>query len=388
VLLLGLAIGVLVGAVPFALGWRRCRTDLDGCQAHAAEVRSADVRIGRAEGELRRVRAALDALSVGVVLADTDGTVRLRNAAAQHPGASRPGDLLVARAIDEVMAAAIGGARPERVVELSGPPRRVVVVHGAPLGQGGGVVTIEDITERSRLDSVRTDFVANISHELKTPVGALGVLAEAVADADDTSDMRRLSLKMVDEAHRVARTIDDLLELSRIELGGAAIRAAVDVHQVLLEACERVAPLARACDIHLEVREPQEGLVALGDRRQLVSALGNLVENSVKYSEAGSEVLVCAAGAGPWVDFEVADHGIGIPERDLDRIFERFYRVDKGRSRATGGTGLGLAIVRHVASNHGGEVTVTSAEGVGSTFRLRIPAAVHVPIAPAPGSPP
>jgi two-component system sensor histidine kinase SenX3 len=389
VLLLGLAIGVIVGAVPFAVAWRRCRSELDTCRAQVVEAHSADVRIGQAEDELQRLWAALDALSVGVVLADATGTVRLRNAAAEHPGGSRHGDLLVATVVDEVMSAAIGGARPRRVLELSGPPRRVVVVHGAPLGQGGGVVTVEDVTERSRLDSVRTDFVANISHELKTPVGALSVLAEAVADADDADDMRRLSSKMVDEAHRVARTIDDLLELSRIELGGDAIRVAVDVHDVLHEAGERVGPLARALGIHLDVRETPDGLVALGDRRQLVSALGNLVENSVKYSEPGGEVVVSAAADGDWVELVVADHGIGIPERDLDRIFERFYRVDKARSRATGGTGLGLAIVRHVASNHGGEVTVTSAEGVGSTFRLRIPtAASPVPTAPAPGSPP
>jgi two-component system, OmpR family, sensor histidine kinase SenX3 len=215
------------------------------------------------------------------------------------------------------------------------------------------------------------------------------VLAETLGDADDPEVVERLSGKMVDEAHRVARTIDDLLELSRIELGGEAVRDHVPVGRVLAEAADRVQPFADRSGIHIDVVEPAEHLTAVGDRRQLVSAVGNLLENAVKYSEAGQRVVVSAAQSGRWIELAVADEGIGIPARDLDRIFERFYRVDRARRRATGGTGLGLAIVRHVATNHGGEVTVTSHEGEGSTFVLRIlsatpssssgPAAVPVP---------
>jgi two-component system sensor histidine kinase SenX3 len=249
-----------------------------------------------------------------------------------------------------------------------------VEVQASDLGGQGAMVIVEDITERSRLDAVRTDFVANISHELKTPVGAIAVLAEALAGEDDPAIVQRFVGKMVDEAHRVARTIDDLLELSRIELGGEAVRDVVRADVVLEDALERSRPLAERRSITLQLGDVSEYITMLGDRRQLVSAIANLVENGVKYSEPSTVVVVSAHTDGQWVELRVADHGIGIPSRDLDRIFERFYRVDRARSRETGGTGLGLAIVRHVATNHGGTVDVVSTEGEGSTFTLRIPA--------------
>ena len=223
---------------------------------------------------------------------------------------------------------------------------------------------------------MRTDFVANISHELKTPVGALAVLAETLVDETDPAVVARIAERMLDEAHRAARTIDDLLELSRIELGGELLRDGVDPADVVVWAIERTEALAEQRNIDVVAGEGTRRGAALrvtGDRRQLVSALGNLVENAVKYSEVGGTVDVVVRPHEAWVDFEVIDHGVGIPARDLDRIFERFYRVDKARSRGTGGTGLGLAIVRHVATNHGGDVLVSSTEGEGSTFVLRIP---------------
>jgi two-component system sensor histidine kinase SenX3 len=174
---------------------------------------------------------------------------------------------------------------------------------------------------------------------------------------------------------RVGRTIDDLLELSRIELGGEAVKDVVAASTVIGESVMRAQPLAERRGIAIHVLEPNERVKILGDRRQLVSALGNLVENAVKYSEPQSRVEVMASSDGNWVELTVRDFGMGIPQRDIDRIFERFYRVDRARSRETGGTGLGLAIVRHVATNHGGDVRVASVEGEGSTFTLRIPAA-------------
>jgi len=171
----------------------------------------------------------------------------------------------------------------------------------------------------------------------------------------------------------VSRTIDDLLELSRIELGEQPVRDVVDVLEVVEGAVERTRALAETLRTRIEVLERDRRVHVLGDRRQLVSALGNLVENAVKYSEPGSSVQVRIHVEGAWVELMVADHGIGIPAQEQDRIFERFYRVDKGRGRDTGGTGLGLAIVRHVATNHRGEVLVSSQEGEGSTFVLRIP---------------
>ena len=168
---------------------------------------------------------------------------------------------------------------------------------------------------------------------------------------------------MLTEAFRVGRTIDDLLELLAIEAAEEARREEVPVHRFIAEAVDRVRPAAEQQGIAIEVDEPAARLMVTGDRRQLVSAIYNLLENAVKYSDAGSTVQVRARTDGRWVDIEVSDHGIGIPQRDLERVFERFYRVDRARSRETGGTGLGLAIVRHVASNHDGDVRVESSRG-------------------------
>jgi two-component system sensor histidine kinase SenX3 len=287
--------------------------------------------------------------------------------------------VLVDDAVQAMVGAALDGRSGRRTLDLFGPPRRSIVVSADPVPDDDGnvraaVATIEDVTERLRLEAVRTDFVANISHELKTPVGALALLAEAQQGEDDPELVDRLSQKMVFEAHRVARIIDDLLELSRIELSGQQERTATSVGLLVAEAVDRVRSLMHTRDVRVLVDEPGKRVTVLGDRRQVVSAVANLVENAVKYSEPGSDVEVRSQSDGQWVDIQVVDHGMGIPTRDLDRIFERFYRVDRARSRETGGTGLGLAIVRHVATNHGGSVQVRSQEGAGSTFTLRLPA--------------
>ncbi|MCU1501182.1 MAG: phoR [Ilumatobacteraceae bacterium] len=328
-----------------------------------------------AEAERHRLRTALDALGTGVVLADSNGVLQVRNEAATRFSGHEA--ILVKSAVDALLRTASKGQPATRTVEFAGPPRRVLVVHASPLADGFALATIEDVSERVRLDAVRTDFVANISHELKTPVGALAVLAEAAADSGEPDIMRRLAGRMVDEAHRAARTIDDLLELSRIELGGQAVQEVVDVHGVLLEATERARTMAVQQGISVIVGSVGHATKAVGDSRQLVSAMANMIDNAVKYSDEGSIVTVSAAEHDGWVDLAVEDHGVGIPARDLDRVFERFYRVDQARSRTTGGTGLGLAIVRHVATNHGGDVLVRSEEGVGSTFTLRVPSAGH-----------
>jgi two-component system sensor histidine kinase SenX3 len=319
---------------------------------------------------------ALDALGIGVVVASADGEIVFENAIAGGPTGALHSDVLVEEAIEIHVRAALEGQTRRQTIELFGPPRRVVSVSAVPLADGGAVAIIEDVTERSRLDAVRTDFVANISHELKTPVGALSVLAEALADEDQPEVVQRLADKMVHEAMRAGRTIDDLLELSRIELGGEAVKDVVLASMVVDESVNRARSLAERAGIELVIVPSSDRVRMLGDRRQLVSALGNLVENAVKYSDSDSRVEVSATSDGQWVDLSVRDFGLGIPQKDIDRIFERFYRVDRARSRETGGTGLGLAIVRHVATNHSGEVKVVSVEGEGSTFTLRIPAAV------------
>jgi two-component system, OmpR family, sensor histidine kinase SenX3 len=233
---------------------------------------------------------------------------------------------------------------------------------------------IEDASERVRLDSVRTDLVANISHELKTPVGAIALLAETLADEDEPEVIARLAPKLIAEAHRLSRIIDELLELSRIELGGQSVSEVVDLVAVAREAVTLHARLAAARGIPVRL-ETAKRLSVLGNRRQLLSAVGNLVENAIKYSDPGGAVDVNVHAEGGQVVLAVHDHGMGIPGRDLDRVFERFYRVDKARSRETGGSGLGLSIVRHVMANHGGQVSVASVEGEGSTFTLHVPLA-------------
>jgi two-component system sensor histidine kinase SenX3 len=247
------------------------------------------------------------------------------------------------------------------------------VVEAHPLDPDGAMVTVEDVTERSRLDAVRTDFVANISHELKTPIGALAVLAETLIDETDPAVIGRLADRTVNEAHRVAKIIDDLLELSRIELSGDLIVSSCDVGLLVVEAASRNSFLARQNKVAVDAGDIPVGLSINADHAQITSALGNLVDNAVKYSDANGVVNVTAKPDQQGVTFVVSDNGIGIPSHDLDRIFDRFYRVDRARSRGTGGTGLGLSIVRHVANNHGGSVTVESHEGEGSTFRLYIP---------------
>jgi two-component system, OmpR family, sensor histidine kinase SenX3 len=313
-----------------------------------------------------RLVRGLDVVAHGVVVWDEGGSEVVRNAAAAAFVGARHGDALVESAVHEGLRAALAGDPASRELELFGPPRRALLLSTVPVSDGdrllGAVAVIEDVSERRRLEAVRRDFVANISHELKTPVGALGLLAEALGAEDDPEVSRRLADRMTNEAFRVARTIDDLLDLSRIEAEPSAEEELAAVHLVVSEAVERVAPVGRSRHIHLDVEVPKRHVVR-GDRRQLVSAVANLLENACKYSDTGSTVSVRSRSDGSWVEVDVADAGIGIPEKDLERVFERFYRVDRARSRETGGTGLGLAIVRHVAGNHGGEVRVQSREG-------------------------
>lgn len=323
----------------------------------------------------------LEELRLGVAISGRDGVGEFRNSAARAMSGTHAG-VLLDDAIARHLARGLSGIRSDEVIELYGPPKAVFVVRSAPLPGGGSVAFVEDVSERRRIDQVRTDFVANVSHELKTPVGAMSVLAETLHDEDDLDTIHRLAGRMLAEAERATNTIDDLMELSRIELGGDRVVEPVRIGEIVAGAIERVRELAARRGIAITTLDPvdPEGrrsdvMIVDGDRRQLTSALGNLVENAVKYSDDGAVVQIRVRRSGDTVEVSVADHGIGIPAGDVDRVFERFYRVDRARSRATGGSGLGLSIVRHVATHHGGDVVVQSAEGEGSTFTLRLPVA-------------
>jgi two-component system sensor histidine kinase SenX3 len=329
-----------------------------------------------------RLTRAFDLIPQGIVLADASAQVVFRNRAASGFVDARHGEALVEGAITDLVALAVGGVSETRTIDLFGPPRRAIELRAGPLradpdvDEGrvvGAFLIVDDVSERQRVDAVRRDFVANISHELKTPVGALGVLAETLAGEDDPEVVARLADRMQHEAFRVARTIDDLLQLSQIESDVLGERAPVVVADVVADAIERTRTAAELAGVQVVAAPIDRDLVVLGDRVQLVSAVSNLCENSVKYSDRGDQVQVVAESADEWASISVADSGVGIPTRDLERIFERFYRVDRARSRDTGGTGLGLSIVRHVVQNHHGEITVRSREGIGSTFTFRVP---------------
>jgi two-component system sensor histidine kinase SenX3 len=240
------------------------------------------------------------------------------------------------------------------------------------------VVYVDDQSEHARMEATRRDFVANVSHELKTPVGAMGVLAEALlASADDPDTVRRFSEKMVAESNRLANMVGELIELSRLQ-GAERLPDldAVDVDTVVAEALSRHKVAADNADIAVTTDAPT-GFRVLGDQSLLVTAIANLISNAIAYSPNGSSVSISRRRRGNNIEIAITDRGIGIDREDQERVFERFFRVDKARSRATGGTGLGLAIVKHVAANHNGSIRLWSQPGTGSTFTLSIPAYPH-----------
>ncbi|RSM33997.1 two-component sensor histidine kinase [Amycolatopsis balhimycina DSM 5908] len=260
-------------------------------------------------------------------------------------------------------------------LEARGRQPEAVLGQVRPLGDGFTVVEAVDHSEAIRLEAVRRDFVANVSHELKTPVGAIALLTEAVLDAaEDVEEVRRFGGKILRESTRLGQLVTELIALSRLQ-GAERLPDlnVVEVDAVVREALGRTTLSAESADIRITTDTPS-GLLIEGDRTLLVTALSNLLENAVAYSPAGSPVSISRRLNDGVVEIAVTDRGIGIHEDEQTRVFERFYRADKARSRATGGTGLGLAIVKHVAANHGGSVGLWSRPGTGSTFTLRIPA--------------
>jgi two-component system, OmpR family, sensor histidine kinase SenX3 len=236
------------------------------------------------------------------------------------------------------------------------------------------VVYVDDQSEHARMEATRRDFVANVSHELKTPVGAMGVLAEALLESvDDPETVRRFGTKVLAESRRLANMVGELIELSRLQ-GAERLPdlEAVDVDGVVSEAISRYKVAADNADIEVATDAPS-GFQVLGDQPLLVTALANLVSNAIAYSPHGSTVSISRRRRGENIEIAVTDRGLGIARADQERVFERFFRVDQARSRATGGTGLGLAIVKHVAANHNGSIRLWSQPGTGSTFTMSIP---------------
>jgi two-component system sensor histidine kinase SenX3 len=349
-------------------------------EALAHLERSTDLAaeaVAESTSEAIRLRRALDALRQAVVIVDERGDVIFSNHRATLLMDGRHADAIAAQAVEELLETTALGGSEERTLELYGPPRRTLVMRTESIDNGarslGTIAVIEDISERRRLEEVRRDFVANVSHELKTPMGAVGLLAETLLGETEPQVARRLAQRIHLEAFRISRVIDDLIELSRIENESAPPREPVPVNLVMAEAAERVRAAAEQRNVELVVEEAPASLAVMGDRRQLTSAIFNLLDNGVKFSYENSKLFLRGSEEEGSAVVRVSDTGVGIPARDLERIFERFYRVDTARGRSTGGTGLGLAIVRHVAANHQGSVQVESREGEGSTFTFKVP---------------
>ena len=321
--------------------------------------------------------------SIGIVLDGSDAVVTTSSAAVAY-GLVRHGELVHAELRHLARQVRRDGVIREAELELTKGPTGsgsvVMRARVAPLGSDHVLVLAEDHTQARRVEEIRRDFVANVSHELKTPVGGISLLSEAIIDArDDPEAVARFGERIRVESARLGQLVKEIVDLSRLQIQDTLHEPElVPVDAVATDAVERVRTTADARSIAIEQAcEPE--LAVYGDRELLTTAVANLVSNAVNYSDDSTRVAVGARRVEDLVEISVSDQGHGIPAGEQERIFERFYRVDAARSRATGGTGLGLAIVKHISANHGGEVTVWSAEGHGSTFTITLPLAAPKP---------
>ncbi len=350
--------------------------------------RAAELLRGSTEELQERVRSlvedrttmgnVLSSMEEGVVLLGPTGRVRLSNAAAEHLLGTRPLTLsgLLPTAFQEAAREAAAGGAAVGVEVETGSPSRWTRATAIPVGDdGSALLVLRDVTEAKRLEAVRRDFVANASHELKTPAASIQAAGETIRSAasDDPAVIPRFAEQLEREAFRLSRIVSDLLDLSRLETGDE-LDEEVGLDQVVKEERDRFEDAAREGGLTLSIGLRPVSPVR-GSARDLSLLVRNLVDNAIRYTRPGGRVDVTLSGQGEEVVLSVADTGVGIPTRELPRIFERFYRVDRARSRETGGTGLGLSIVKHVIENHGGTVNVTSELGRGTCFEVRLPAA-------------
>lgn len=338
------------------------------------ERTSLEARVAAAEQKNRWLTDTMSALPLGVLVL-IHQTVVLENTLIGAPTPNAGTNVLVRDAALSVAAACEqSGAVVQREVKLHGPPPFVFDITAHPLAGECVMCLVVDISEQRRLADIRRDFTINASHELRTPIGAIALLAETLEQEDDQANIKTLVAHLLREADRAQRLLEGVLDLARFEAGQRPQPDEVDLGWVAGQAQERLAPQARDAGIELRLdTSPDRAAKVAGEAEQLVSAVTNLVDNAIKYSTNGGSVSISVTREHDWATVAVADRGVGIPSRDLDRIFERFYRVDRGRDRRTGGTGLGLSIARHIAENHGGRIDVESVEGRGSTFFLVLP---------------
>ncbi len=388
--------GVTAVTVGVVAGWAAYDGVMTGvvCVLVAALALAAGIAVGRRWGRSRGVvpptavpsapalgdllQRVFSATDEGLVVVDRSGAAVLANGRACELGVvvdDKP-DARAIAACAEVRERGTAVAVDLSPLDQRGRRPAAVLARVRPLGDGYTMVEATDTSDAVRLEATRRDFVANVSHELKTPVGAVGLLAEAVLDAaDDPAEVRRFGTKIVSEANRLGNLVTELIALSRLTgAEGLPELSRVAIDEVVDEALGRTRLSAEAARIEIVVDKPI-GLEVDGDQTLLITALCNLIENAIAYSPAETPVSVSRRKVGDSVEIAVTDRGIGIAPEHQRRVFERFFRVDPARSRATGGTGLGLAIVKHVLANHGGEVRLWSSPGTGSTFTMRLPLA-------------
>ncbi|MCP4204393.1 MAG: PAS domain-containing protein [bacterium] len=361
----------------------------------AAEARlsrlsgDADKRLSQVESESQRLEAVVDGMSEGVLVSDANGRVSLANPQWRELfglGDEVEGESVLElsnrTALNRMLTATLEDQQQQQIeLELPDPDSgtsRTLILKSAPLSESGGAVVVaEEVTELLRLTEIRRDFVANVSHELKTPLSAIRGFAETLTDGakDDPKASKRFLKRILKQCTRLEALLSDLLTLSRLEHAADQGRMTdVDMGRIVAEAVEEVGERVakKKLDLETDLRPVR---VIEGDAVALERLCANLLANAVKYNRAGGEIQVRLLQSGHDVVLEVEDTGIGIPTDSTERLFERFYRVDKGRSREEGGTGLGLAIVKHAANLHGGTVEVESELGRGSLFRVRLPSA-------------
>jgi two-component system phosphate regulon sensor histidine kinase PhoR len=375
-----LACGVSIG---IGVAWFSLRSALRRrvatSERRATDAEHALQRANRTSAGDRRVQdVILSSMEEGVLLFDPHGgRVFANQALDRHLGATPEStDVLLPLDLQRAVKRAGYVGDVVRAEVETGTPSRWLRGTALPVGDDGSVLlVIRDVTDARRLDAVRRDFVANASHELKTPVASIRAAAETLRDGaiDDPPAAHRFTEQLEREALRLSRIVSDLLDLSRLE-SGSDLGEQVRVDAVVSEEVHRMEDEAVAAGVALTLEADAVASIS-GSARDIALLARNLIDNAIRYTPVGGSVTVEVVADDEGVLLRVADTGLGIPQRDLPRIFERFYRVDRARSRETGGTGLGLAIVRHVAENHGGTVLVSSELGRGTTFEVRIPAA-------------
>jgi signal transduction histidine kinase len=378
---IAVAVGVGAGIIGVVVGRRSLRGRVHGLEASVERSTDALARRERSSEDERAVQdLILGSMHDGVLLLDGQGSTAFANAALERHLGSRPTGIgqLYPPALREMIREVPAGGPGTTEIERDDPIRWLRAT-AVPAGEDGSILlVITDITETRRIEAVRRDFVANASHELKTPAASIRAAAETLASiADrDPQAVPRFASQLEREAMRLSRIVADLLDLSRLETG-SELGERVRLDTLAREEVERFEETAREGGRVIRVDAASAATVS-GSARDLSLMIRNLIDNALRYTQPGGHVEIGVEAHDGVVEIAVSDDGLGIPIRDLPRVFERFYRVDRARSRETGGTGLGLSIVRHVAENHGGSVQVESELGAGSTFTVTLPAQTTV----------